>query len=189
MIRAKGTHGTTLLDVGGGVGVIQHELVGAGVERVTDVDASSAYLAAARTEAGRRGYAERASYVHGDFVDVAAGVPTADIVTLDRVVCCYPDFHALVSSSSGKARRMYGLVYPGDAWAARVGMGAANLLLRLRRSPFRVFVHNPEQVEALLAASGWSKGSQRDLLVWRVVLFERPASTGDTPVPSASRGA
>lgn len=57
ILKAAGVTGLSLLDIGGGVGVIQHELAGAGVSGITDVDASRAYLSAARSEATRRGYA------------------------------------------------------------------------------------------------------------------------------------
>src|SRR5947199_213845 len=83
-----------------------------GASGATDVDASAAYLAAAREEAARQGHAERVAYHHGNFVDLAATLPPADIVTLDRVICCYHDMPALVERSSAKAARLYGLVYP-----------------------------------------------------------------------------
>ena len=47
-IKSRGVSGLSLLDIGGGIGVIQHELAAAGVGRVTDVDASRAYLRMAR---------------------------------------------------------------------------------------------------------------------------------------------
>ena len=111
--------GATLLDIGGGVGVAQLDLLSAGLRSATDVDASSAYLDVAREEAQRRGYSERVSYRHGDLVALAPEIEPADIVTLDRVICCYHDMPALVRASAAKARRLYGLVYPHDAWWTR----------------------------------------------------------------------
>src|SRR5512147_1748560 len=90
-IKALGVAGLSLLDIGGGVGAVQHALLEAGVQKVTDVDASSAYLNAAKEEAERRGYAESANFRHGNFVDLATNIAPADIVTLDRVICCYND--------------------------------------------------------------------------------------------------
>ena len=78
-IKAEGVEGATLLDIGGGIGVIQHELLDSGAARATSVEASSAYLAAAREESGRRGHAGRVTYRHGDFVDLADSIPPADI--------------------------------------------------------------------------------------------------------------
>src|SRR5205823_6389237 len=54
-------HGKTVLDVGAGIGALSFELLAAGVERVTAVEAAPAYVAAARQEAGRRRSEEHTS--------------------------------------------------------------------------------------------------------------------------------
>ncbi len=54
-INAEGVDGATLLDIGGGIGVIAHELLDSGAARATIVEASSAYVSAARSESDRRG--------------------------------------------------------------------------------------------------------------------------------------
>ena len=43
----------SLMDIGGGVGALQHELVAAGVGKVISVEAAPAYLEAARQTANR----------------------------------------------------------------------------------------------------------------------------------------
>src|SRR5438067_9283226 len=95
-LRAEGVSGATLLDVGGGVGVVQHELLGAAVRHAVAVDASRAYVRTARAEAERRGTAERTTSLLGDFVALAPEIAPADVVTLDRVICCYADMESLV---------------------------------------------------------------------------------------------
>lgn len=100
----------TLLDIGGGVGAIDHELLGIGLSRAIHVEASASYLKAAEQEAERRGWRDRLTHHHGDFVDLASTLPDADVVTLDRVICCYPDMARLVELSAAKAKRVYGLV-------------------------------------------------------------------------------
>jgi ubiquinone/menaquinone biosynthesis C-methylase UbiE len=62
---AEGVEGATLLDIGGGIGAIQHELLDAGATRATNVDASAPYLDAAGEEAQRRGHDEHVTYLHG----------------------------------------------------------------------------------------------------------------------------
>lgn len=84
---SEGVAGMRLLDIGGGVGAIQHELLDAGADQAMAVEASAAYLDAAREETARRGREDRIEYRHGNIVDLAAhqnGVPPADIVTLSR---------------------------------------------------------------------------------------------------------
>jgi len=163
----------SLLDIGGGVGVIQHELVAAGVNKTTDVDASSAYLAVAQAEAERRGYAESATYLHGDFVDLVEQVEDADIVTLDRVLCCYPDVEKLISTSAGHAKRLYGLVYPHDAWWTRLVAPLLNLTFRFRGNPFRFFIHSRELVENTIVRQGFTQRLHRNAGFWQVVVYER----------------
>ncbi len=172
-IEQEGVQGATLLDIGGGVGAIQMELLAAGCQSATDIDASPAYLRAAKAEAERRGLAGRVSYQHGDFVDLAEKIPGADIVTLDRVICCYPEMEKLVELSAGRARRWYGLVYPRDTLWIRAGMRLINLLFRLRKSSYRGFIHPTRAVEALINRSGLKRRFYRQTLIWQVVVFSR----------------
>src|SRR5919202_1825939 len=125
-VRDAGRPPETLLDVGGGVGAIAHELLAAGAARATMVDASPSYLAAAREEAERRGTTDRLQLRQGDLVEVADDVPPADVVTLDKVVCCYPDMETLLSVSAARARRLYGIVYPLDGWWVSLAVAVEN---------------------------------------------------------------
>jgi magnesium-protoporphyrin O-methyltransferase len=172
-IKEAGVDGLTLLDIGGGVGAIQHELLDAGVKGATNVDASLAYIQAARDEAQRRGYAERVSHHYGNFVDLAADIASADIVTLDRVICCYDDMEKLVSLSAERARKIYGLVYPRDTWWVKIALVIGNLFARLQRSPYRAFVHPTQSVESLVRHVGLKRASYRQTFVWQVVVYTR----------------
>jgi len=172
-LKASGIRGMTLLDIGGGVGAIQHALLRAGVTTATDVDASPAYLQAALEEAQRQGHADRVTYHAGDFVDRADEIEPADIVTLDRVICCYHDMEALVGLSSARARRLYGLVFPRDAWWVRMAGPIANLFFRLRRNPFRIFFHPTDAVEAVVRGNGLEQKFRGGTLVWQVMVYER----------------
>jgi magnesium-protoporphyrin O-methyltransferase len=172
-IKEAGVDGLTLLDIGGGLGAIQHELAEAGVQAVASVEASAAYIAAAKEEAGRRGLADHVSYQHGNFVDLAARIAPADIVTLDRVICCYDDMEQLVSLSAARARKLYGLVYPRDTWWVKILLAVENFFFRLRRSHYRAYVHSTAAVEALVNGSGLLRHSYRRTLVWQVAVYQR----------------
>ena len=163
----------TLLDIGGGVGAVQHELISAGVHSATSVDASTAYITAARTEAQSRGYEDRVSYHQGNFVDLVGEIAPADIVTLDRVICCYPDMEKLVDLSAARARKLYGLVYPRDTWWVKTGLAIGNFFFRLRHSHFRTYSHPTRAVEALVEDRGLKRRSYRHTLVWQVVVYTR----------------
>jgi magnesium-protoporphyrin O-methyltransferase len=175
-VKKEGIAGQTLLDIGGGVGAIQHELLHAGVESATDVEASSAYVSAAREEARRRGYTDRVTHIHGNFVDLAADIQPADIVTLDRVICCFPDMEKMVGLSAARARKLYGLVYPRDTWWIKAGIAVQNLYFRLRRNPYRGFIHPTKVVETVLSGKGLQRKSYRRTLVWQVVVYTRTAA-------------
>jgi magnesium-protoporphyrin O-methyltransferase len=177
-ITPSGVTGATFLDIGGGVGAIQHALMRAGAASGTSVDASPAYLHAARDEATAQGYVDRMRYVEGDFVDASGEVHAADLVTLDRVVCCYPDMPALVDASASRARRAYGLVYPRDTAAARVALRLLNLVLWMSRNPFRAFVHPTEAVEARVRSHGFERSYHARWTIWQVAVFTRPGTDG-----------
>jgi len=166
-----GVEDQTVLDIGGGVGALQHALLKAGASHAQSVEGSSAYLEVARQEADRLGVADRIQAVQGDFVQLADSIGEADIVTLDRVICCYDNMGGLVAESARRARRRYGLVYPRDLWWLRPAFAASNLLLRLRRRPFRVFLHPTAAVEAVIAGHGLKKSFHRNRGLWQVVLF------------------
>ncbi len=172
-LLAAGVTGATLLDIGGGIGGIQHALLKAGVVSATHIDASSAYLEAARKEAERRHLHERIRFQHGDFVTLAPDIAPADIVTLDRVICCYHDMPGLVGQSVARARRLYGLVYPRDEWWTRFGARAGNLFLRLSRRSFRIFAHPTQAVDALIRTHGLRQRFHHKTWLWQVALYER----------------
>jgi magnesium-protoporphyrin O-methyltransferase len=172
-LKAQGVEGATLLDIGGGVGAIQHELLKQGARSATDVEASSAYLTTAKAEAERQGLADRVTYRYGNFVDIAPDVEPADIVTLDRVICCYHDMEKLVGLSSARARRTYGLVYPRDTWWMRIGLAIGNVILRLSRSSFRSFAHSTKAVDAVIRGNGLKQKFYRRTFLWQVVVYAR----------------
>lgn len=172
-IQAEGVGGSTLLDIGGGVGAISNELLRAGADQATVVDASPAYLQTAQAEAERQGHADRIEYHYGDFTEVASEIEAADIVALDRVICCYDEMEALVTASASKARRLYGVVYPRDTWWDRLGVSIVNFACRMQRSPFRVFVHSPEAVDRLIRSQGLTRRFYRTTPIWQVIVYAR----------------
>lgn len=172
-LREQGDPEGMLLDIGGGIGALQHELLGTGMARAIHVDASRAYLDASAAEAERRGHRDRVEYRHGDFVDMADSVPDADVVTLDRVVCCYPDMPALVRASARRARHVYALSFPRVHWFTRLGVKLANAWFRLRGSSFRTYLHPPAAIEAEIERQGLRKTAARHTILWHAAVFRR----------------
>ncbi len=172
-LKSEGIAGMSLLDIGGGVGAIQHELLNAGAGSSLHVDASASYLEASKQEAKRLGHADNAGYAFGNFVDLAPEIQPADIVTLDRVICCYPDMPALVELSSTRAKSFYAVVYPRDTWWMKLGMAAINFGSWLLRKPYRFFVHPTTAVEAIVKNNGFNQLSRQKTFIWQVVVYKR----------------
>lgn len=172
-LKAEGIEGMTLLDIGGGVGPIQHELLKAGVNEAISVEASKAYIEAAKEEAERQGHSDRVSHYHGDFVDLSTKIPQVDIVTLDRVICCYHDMQALVGLSSVLAGKLYGVVYPRDILWAKIETAASNFSYWIHRNPFRLFVHPTEAVDKVVRSNGLERRFYRKAGSWQVVVYVR----------------
>lgn len=172
-IRAEGVADATVLDIGGGVGVIGAELLAAGAASLVDVDASRPFLDAARSEMARRGFGQRSAFRHGDFVALVGEIEPADIVTLDRVVCCYGNWTALVDGSTARARRLYGIVYPRDRWWMRAIVAGGNLGMRIVRRRFRFYVHPERAIDARIRAAGFEPIHHDRGIAWQSVVYRR----------------
>jgi magnesium-protoporphyrin O-methyltransferase len=160
-------HGASVLEVGGGIGALQLELLEAGAARATNVELSGGYEdAAAELFRGREGV-ER---VVADFV--GAELPEHDVVVMHRVVCCYPDVDALVGAAAAHTGHRLALTLPQQRRWIGWGLGAANLWMRLRRCGFRAYQHPFERVEAAATGMRLERRIRRGL-VWESALFVR----------------
>jgi DNA-binding NarL/FixJ family response regulator/2-polyprenyl-3-methyl-5-hydroxy-6-metoxy-1,4-benzoquinol methylase len=162
-----------LLDVGGGIGTVGAELAASGLASATFVEASPSYLETARQVLESRFAPRQTEFVLGDFVALVDRVAQADVVTLDRVVCCYPDDKALLEAAAARTRRLVALTYPRNRWYVRVVVALQNVLRRLQSKNFRVFVHGEERIRATLEAAGLSRTVRKGTLVWTFDLYCR----------------
>ncbi|HTI29955.1 MAG TPA: methyltransferase domain-containing protein [Methylomirabilota bacterium] len=172
-LRAAGVEGASLLDIGAGVGMVHLELLAAGALSATDVDASSAYLATAKEEAQRRGFGDRVAHRHGDVVDLAEDLPAADVVTLDRVICCYPDLGALLGAALLPGPRLIGFVHPVDVWWVRTGASVLNGLSWLLRRRDNFYIHRQRAIDGFLGERGFHQLHNGGSRVWRVAVYGR----------------
>ena len=172
-VRARMSPGYSVLEVGGGVGAIQLELLRDGAARAVNVELATRYEAIASELIRERGLEERVERRLGDFVREADGIPAADVVVMQRVVCCYPDADALVGAAADHARRLLLMTFPVERWWIRVGLAAENLFFRLRGSTFRSFVHSTNAVVAVAQRHGMRLTEHRRGLIWQVLVLER----------------
>ena len=176
-----GIEARTVLEVGGGIGAVQLELLQAGAARAENIELSPAYepyAAELLRASGLEGRAERRLL---DFADTAESVDPADVVVLHKVVCCYPDYEALVGAAAAHAKRQLVLTYPRRSWWTRLGFAAANLLERLRRRTFRAYVHPPAAIIAIARAHGLEPTTSHRGPLWEFCGLERTDPPTDKP--------
>ena len=160
-----------LLDIGGGIGVLHHELFKDTINRAVHVDASSAFICIAQEQDLKHGREELVDYLHGDVVDLAESMPSAQIVTLDRVICCYPDWETLVRVTAEKADTIYTFSIPRDRWFVRLFIGIENMIRRVKGDAFRAFVHSSEKLDSVLGEMGFKKLGAKGTLSWEVFTY------------------
>lgn len=165
----------TLLDIGGGVGAIHHVLLEHGFSQALHLDASDAYLAAAADEANRLGHANRVQFQLAEFPAEGSTVPSADVVTLDRVVCCYPDYARILAAAADHARHLLAYSYPRPRWLNRLVVAGVNVVRRLQGRRFRAYVHPPTRMRAVLERVGMRRVWAGGTWIWAVEVFDRVA--------------
>ena len=167
----RGIDGRSVLEPGGGIGAIEIELLKAGATRSIVVELSPGYEDVAAELARDAGVADRMERHVGDFA--ADGTEPADIVVLHRVVCCYPDYEALLHAASEKARQTLVFTYPPRNVVSRAVLGVVNIWLRMKGTDFRTFAHPPEQMVAIVRDAGFEPVARRRGGIWRGIALAR----------------
>jgi predicted RNA methylase len=173
LLKVHGVEGLTLLEIGGGVGALQIELLKAGVTRVVSVELTPTYEQAAGELLRRAGLEDRVERRVMDFADAAGEVAAADIVIMNRVICCYPDMPKLTAAASAHTQQVLVLSYPKATWWTRMCLAIGNLVLRATRRGFQVFVHRPDAILATARRSGLATTRTLTGLFWQVVALQR----------------
>lgn len=169
----QGIREATLLEIGCGIGGLLLGLLKAGAGRAVGLDLSSPSLTAARELAASEGLADRVEYLATDIAASGDSVSSADVVILDRVVCCYPDMPALLDASAAHARRLLALTYPRASWFMHVGRNLLNFFSWLWREEYRFYLHSPVDMEELLTRSGLRPVHQHQGFIWRTSVYRR----------------
>ncbi|HEV2033502.1 MAG TPA: class I SAM-dependent methyltransferase [Candidatus Dormibacteraeota bacterium] len=174
-IKNRGVEGKTLLEVGGGIGAIEIELLKAGMAQAVNVELTPTYEAVAGELLVQAGLADRVERRVMDFVEAGTEVGTADVVVMNRVICCYPDMPKLAGAAAERAREVLVMSFPNDRWWTRLGLTLTNFGFRVIRMQFRVFIHPPSLILAAVEERGFRTRLNRPGLVWQLVALERNA--------------
>lgn len=172
-LRERGIEGVTVLEIGGGVGEIEIELLKAGAARAQNLELSPAYEEEARTLAEEAGLGGRVEWKIHDIAEDPETVEPADVVVMHRVVCCYPDYERLLGAAADHARRALVFSYPPRNGLSRIFYGVFNLVMRLMGSGFRGFPHPPGAMLAVLERRGLRRTYEHHGRIWQVAGHER----------------
>lgn len=172
--QKTGLKGRTTLEIGIGTGGFTIEMLRRGATSAVGVDAVAGQLEQARRLAQAQGVADRLELKNADMTQVSEQIAPADVVVLDRVVCCYPDWSALLGAAAAHARSALALSYPRYAWYTRLWVAGANLFMRLLRRSFRLYLHSPTAMHQQLRAQGFAPQVIGHRAVWELLIATRP---------------
>ena len=171
--KEAGVQGARVLEIGGGIGVIQAELLQVGAATGEIVELVVAYEPYARELASDKGLSDRVTFRVVDLMENPDAVEPADVVVLNRVVCCSPDGIELTGIAGRLARRTLVLSYPRDVVWVRLGVGLINLGQRLFGRSFRAFVHSPAKLRAAVEEQGLRATDLGRTAFWEYSTLER----------------
>ena len=175
LLKAQGVEGKTLLEVGGGIGAIQIELLKAGMTRAISIELTPTYEETAVELLREADLENRVERRVMDFVNAGHDVPAADIVVMNRVICCYPDVAQLAGAAADHADASLVMSFPKERWWTRAIVWMANLGMAMTRREFRVFVHPMAQILATATQHGLRLTSDRPGVFWQIAALQRAA--------------
>lgn len=175
LLLRQGVEGRSVLEVGGGIGALQLELLKAGAASATSIELTPTYEAAGAELLREAGLEARVERRVMDFAQSGAEVPRADIVIMNRVICCYPDMPRLAGAAADHAAELLVLSFPKDTWWMRIGLKLGNFGLRVARREFQIFLHPPRLILATSEAHGLRTVSDRPGAFWTVAALRRAA--------------
>ena len=171
--RATPIDNATALEIGAGAGGLTITMLQQSLARAETIDASPAFAEATRALARERALEDRIRIVVADFAADPGIAAAADIVVLDRVICCYPGLEDLLLPAARHARRIIALTYPRPGWLTRRIIGLLNTGQAAFRRRFRMHFHPPSRVSALLSEAGFTPSIAGHAGFWEILVAKR----------------
>jgi magnesium-protoporphyrin O-methyltransferase len=173
-VEDVGLEGARVLDLGGGVGAIAGELLQAGAAEAEIVELVEAWRPYADDLARERGLEGRTTFRVVDVLAAPDAVDSADVVVLNRVVCCSEDGVELTAEAARHTRRVLVLSFPRDAVWTRASVGALNAAMWALGRSYRAFVHPPAALAGAAEANGLRRSAGGRGFLWEYASFVRP---------------
>lgn len=172
-VVAHGVDGATVLEVGGGVGQVCVELLRRGAAAATCLELATTYEREAGRLAAEAGVGERMTRRRVDIAAEPDAAGPADVVVLNKVVCCYPDQVALLRAAADHARGLVVFSYPRANAVSRAVVAVMNRFLAMSGAAYRAYLHDPADMLATLAGRGLTSRMVRRGPVWQVAVAVR----------------
>jgi magnesium-protoporphyrin O-methyltransferase len=181
-IETEGLEGRAILDIGCGAGDLALAALAHGANRAYGRDLGAGSIEHARDLARERGLEDRSDFQVGD--GSIAPLPPADVVVLNRVLCCYRDAGRLLDHTLEVAGSVYAVSAPVDRGLVgiwnRIVVWVSNVWYAIRPAKFkgfRVFVHDLTDVDERIGRAGFAlTTAHRRRVVWRLAVYVRPGS-------------
>jgi magnesium-protoporphyrin O-methyltransferase len=178
--------GASVLEIGGGVGEIQLELLKRGAAKTLNLELSNAYDEEARKLAREAGVEDCVTRRIHDIAVAPDAVEPVDIVVLHRVVCCYPDYEKLLDAAATHARHALVFSHPPRNLVSRALLGTQNLFFKALGREFRTFAHPPRAMRAVLERHGLQPAFSHRGLPWQIEGRRRSAAPEDPTAASST---
>ena len=172
-LQLTSPEGKSLIDIGGGIGALQWWFLEKGGAKSISVDASSGYIELAEKHAEAHDLTDRTQFVFGDFAEIHGGLERADYITLDKVVCCYPNYEEILEASCDKAGNYLSLSYPMDGWLAQLVALLGVVKARMKTSSFRPYVHPVSKMRDIITQQGFERMAYKMVFPWHVETYKR----------------
>lgn len=172
-LLAEGISGRSVLDVGCGAGGLLIELLHRGASSGMGIDISQGMIEAAGLLARERGVATKVRFQTGDFAALEDDATRAEIVIMDKVLCCSSDPGGLIARASASGAENLAVSYPRDGFLPRASFTLMNFMGRVLRWSFYPCYHEPHALDRLLAATGFHEIRRSATPFWQIVILKR----------------
>ena len=170
-LENQGVEGKSLIDVGGGIGALQWWFLSEGGAKTSDIDASSGYLNHTKNYAKEKGWESKTDFILGDCTDNYQKLSDPDFITLDKVVCCYPNYREILESTCKKSRSHISLTYPMDGIISQIVRSFVGITFLLKKNPFRPYIHSVANIRGIFAEQGYKRIAHDMAFPWHVETY------------------
>ncbi len=174
-LRPADVQGKRVLEIGGGVGAIQAELLKRGASAGEVVELVDAYRPFAEKLAAGAGVASRSTFRVADVLADNRAVEPAGVVVLNRVVCCSAEGLELVGVAAGLTNGTLLLSFPKSTALARFAQRAQHWWANFTRHQYRFYVRPGADIRAAAENVGLEFVAGGSGLVWEYQAFRRPS--------------